>query len=57
MSDRRLLDDLEGFAAFLSTVDFEKLKQEASHKIRAGNAGLAVGIADLIEFVNDQVDD
>ncbi len=53
VSDRRVVDDLEGFAAFLSTVDFDTLKKEASNQIRPGAAALVAAIADLIEFVND----
>lgn len=53
VSERCVIDALEGFAVFLSTVDFETLKKEASHHMRPGAAALVSAIKDLMEFVED----
>jgi len=53
VSERCVIDALEGFAVFLSGVDFETLKKEASHHMRPGAAALVTAIKDLYDFVND----
>jgi hypothetical protein len=53
VSERCVVDALEGLAIFLSTVNFEKWKKEASDNMRPGAAALVAAITDLIEFVEE----
>ena len=59
VSDRRVIEDLEGLAAYLYCSNFEELKSAAGSQPKAGNAALCSSIAELIELIeiiNDQVE-
>jgi hypothetical protein len=51
-----VIEDLEGLAAYATSVNFEALKNSASNLPKAGNAALCSSIAELIDFINDQVE-
>ena len=53
VSERCVVEALEGFALFLSTVNFEKWKKTASDNMRPGAAARNAAIMDLIEFVEE----
>jgi hypothetical protein len=53
VSERCVVDALEGFATFLSTVDFEKWKNAASGNMCPGAANQVAAITGLIEFVTE----